>query len=104
MSYNCFWDQEMDFLWLQKCLHHCKKHQVESPEICPDFIENLMVFGSPSRIYGHKTYPYRHVFEGYYPPKEGRPYRVIFEVTDSDQVVPIACWRIRDKEYMKWSR
>jgi|GEM_PF-3689373 len=91
----------MRFKWLPHFKKHCSKHNKESPEICPDFIERLMVDGHPSKIYADKTYDYRNVFEGFLPRDTGRPYRVIFEVSDENEIVPVACWRIKDKEYRK---
>lgn len=91
----------MQFRWLPKCEEHCRKHQEEAPEICPAFIEQVMEHGHPSRYYADRTYVHRYVFEGYFPPGCGRPYRVIFEVTEQQEFVPVACWRIRDREFRK---
>lgn len=91
----------MEFKWLPRCEDHCRKHQKESPEICPQFIEILMESAYPSRYYADRKFPHRYVFEGYYPPSGGRPYRVVFEVSDSQEVVPVACWRIKDRDYTK---
>jgi len=89
------------FKWLPKCAQHCRKHQEESPEIDLEFIERLMEFGSPSRYYGDRRFSYRYTFEAYFPPDHGGPYRVVFEVSDEQEIVPIACWRIKDKDFRK---
>lgn len=60
-----------------------------------------MAFGNPSRHYAHKAFPHRYLFEGYFPPDSGRPYRVIFEVSDQGEIVPVACWRIKDRDFRK---
>ena len=93
----------MDFLWLPRFKIHCSGHHPESPEIDPDFIEKVLEFGRPSRVYADKSYPHRQIFEGYYPspPANGRPYRVIFELTDQGEVVPVSCWRIKDRDFRK---
>ncbi|MDR3672761.1 MAG: hypothetical protein P4L36_18090 [Holophaga sp.] len=96
----------MEFIWLPKYHTHCFKHQAESPEICPDFIEQVLEYGSPSRIYPDKNYPHRTIFEGYHPPGHGRkprPYRVVFEVAETYEIVPVACWRIKDRDFRKES-
>jgi hypothetical protein len=59
----------------------------------------LLGNGRPSRVYADKTFLHRYVFEGYIPPHVGRPYRVIFEVSSKEEVVPVSCWRIKDKEF-----
>lgn len=91
----------MRFKWLPRYEKHCRKHQRESPEISPEHIEQVMASGQPSRVYADKTGEHRLVFEGYYPPRTGRPYRVIFEVSDDGEVIPVACWRIKDKDFGK---
>lgn len=91
----------MEIRWLPKYKKHCSGHHLEAPEICPAFIEQLLENGSPSRVYSDKTFAHRQVFEGYFPPGTGRPYRVVFEVSDKQEVVPVSCWRIRDKEFLR---
>jgi len=100
LSYIYF-EAEVGFKWLPKCVDHCRKHQTESPEITPEFIECLMSSGEPSHYYPDREHPYRYIFEGYFPPGTGRPYRVVFEVTDEDEILPVACWRIRDREFIR---
>ena len=91
----------MEFKWLPKCLEHCRKHQAESPEIDPEFIERLMESGFPSQIYPNRKATHRYIFEAFYPPFHGRPYRVVFEVSAAFEIVPVACWRIKDREFFK---
>lgn len=92
----------MVFKWLPHCKKHCSAHHLETPEINPGFIEQVLEHGHPSRIYPDKTYAHRYVFEAYFPPTlKGRPYRVILEVSDEQEVVPVSCWRIKDKEFRK---
>jgi len=91
----------MDFQWLPHFKKHCGGHHPEAPEISPAFIEKVLEHGSPSRTYPDKNFPHRIVFEGYYPPSTGRPYRVIFEVSTDSEVVPVSCWRIKDKDFRK---
>jgi len=91
----------MIFKWLPKYDRHCRRHHLESPEICPAFIEKVLEFGRPSRVYPDKLFPERMVFEGYFPPLTGRPYRVIFEVSDQQEVIPVSCWRIKERAFTK---
>ena len=91
----------MQLRWNRKTRAHLGKHQAESPEICPDFVERILSEAHPTKVYSDKTHPWRHVFEGYFPPDVGRPYRVIFEVDDDGAVWPVAAFRIRDREYKK---
>ena len=91
----------MEFVWLPECEAHCRKHQKESPEICPEFIEQLMTQGAPSRHYADKAFAHRYIFEAYFPPEVGRPYRVVFEVSDQQAIIPVACWRIKDRDFSK---
>jgi len=65
----------MIFKWLPKYDRHCRRHHLESPEICPAFIEKVLEFG--------------------------RPYRVIFEVSDQQEVIPVSCWRIKERAFTK---
>jgi hypothetical protein len=58
-----------------------------------------MELGQPSRYYADRTHAYRYLFEGYFPPGTGRPYRVVFEVSDNREIVPVACWRIKDRDF-----
>ena len=91
----------MQLRWNHKTRAHLGKHQAESPEICPDFVERVLNEAPPTKVYSNKTHPWRHVFEGYFPPEVGRPYRVIFELDDEGAVWPVAAFRIRDREYKK---
>jgi hypothetical protein len=91
----------MEIYWNRKTRAHLRKHQVESPEICPAFVERLLSEAHPNKVYSDRTHPWRHVFEGYFPPEHGRPYRVIFELDDQGGVWPVAAFRIRDGDYRK---
>ena len=91
----------MDIRWNRKTRAYLGKHQTESPEICPGFVERILTGAHPANIYSYKTHSWRHVCEGYFPPDVGRPYRVIFEVDDEGAVWPVAAFRIREREYKK---
>lgn len=91
----------MEIRWLPHYQQHCTDHHPEAPEICPALIEQILEHGSPSRVYSDKTYANRHVFEGYFPPGKGRPYRVIFEISGAQEVLPVSCWRIKDRDFRK---
>ena len=91
----------MEIRWNRKTRAHLGKHQTESPEIGPEFVERILTEAHPTKVYSDKTHPWRHVFEGYLPPDVGRPYRVIFEVDEMSAVWPVAAFRISDREYKK---
>ena len=91
----------MRIRWNRKTRDHLRKHQAESPEICPEFVERILSEAHPTNVYTDRNHPWRNVFEGYFPPDEGRPYRVIFEVDDEGAVWPVAAFRIRDHEFRK---
>ena len=91
----------MDVRWNRKTRAHLRKHQAESPGICPEFVEQLLAEAHPTKVYSDRKHPWRHPFEGYFPSDTGRPYRVVFEVDDDGGVWPLAAFRIRDREYRK---
>jgi hypothetical protein len=91
----------MEIHWTPKTRAHVQKHQAEAPEICPEFVERILRDAHPTKLYPDKTHPWRYVFEGYFPPDEGRPYRVILEFDDNGDAWPVAAFRIRDREYRK---
>lgn len=91
----------MDIHWNPKTRAHLRKHQAEAPEICPELVERILREAHPTKLYSDRIYPWRHVFEGYFPPDTGRPYRVIFEIDEEGGIWPVSAFRIRDREFSK---
>jgi hypothetical protein len=87
--------------WNSQTRTHIHKHSAENPEIDLGFVERFLAEAYPAKLYSDKPFPWRHVFDGYFPPEVGRPYRVIFELDEDGAIWPVAAFRIRDREYRK---